>query len=363
MPMLQVAHSTLGCSHPSVHPASLLNHVSLPRPIPLRRGYGWDKHVHTLHAVRQLGMKLVVHPDAWLVHLPHEHSAAQSLSKETGQVRGRAGAVPCVTCITAFVSAARAHHLESCMGCVAGWLCVWLSDRYPPSQAPLHHFISPLPFPHPPQRAKLHDLFVEARRRILNKRFVPVSAYFKQCSASLAEHPKHLPERNAWVAAAAPGKGEDAAQLHAAWHQQQAALMAAAAAELEAEQRQRAGEAASDGGEAEEEEDADAEPEGGEDASQEQQELEEEEAAAAAADGGGQSDGEGEAEDEREQAAWSQELEQWMEEEGQEAADGEEGQEEDSELPHEQAAGGAAEEEQEEAGEARQQPLPRVRRL
>ena len=51
------------------------------------RGYGWDKHVHTLHAVRQLGMKLVVHPNAWLVHLPHEHSAAQSLSKETGQVR------------------------------------------------------------------------------------------------------------------------------------------------------------------------------------------------------------------------------------------------------------------------------------
>ena len=51
--------------------------------------------MHTLHAVRQLGMKLVVHPDAWLVHLPHEHSAAQSLSKETGQVRrggGRGGA-------------------------------------------------------------------------------------------------------------------------------------------------------------------------------------------------------------------------------------------------------------------------------
>lgn len=59
----------------------------LPSCDPLRRGYGWDKHVHTLHAVRQLGMKLVVHPDAWLVHLPHEHSAAQSLSKETGQVR------------------------------------------------------------------------------------------------------------------------------------------------------------------------------------------------------------------------------------------------------------------------------------
>lgn len=71
---------------------SLLPHFLPPTSLLLPfatscRGYGWDKHVHTLHAVRQLGMKLVVHPDAWLVHLPHEHSAAQSLSKETGQVR------------------------------------------------------------------------------------------------------------------------------------------------------------------------------------------------------------------------------------------------------------------------------------
>ena len=60
---------------------------SASAPCPLAcRGYGFDKHVHTLHAVRQLGMRLVAHPDAFLVHMPHPHSAAQALSRQTGQV-------------------------------------------------------------------------------------------------------------------------------------------------------------------------------------------------------------------------------------------------------------------------------------
>lgn len=38
------------------------------------------------------------------------------------------------------------------------------------------------------QRARLHDLFMESRRRILNNRFTPVSAFSLLCGAARAAH-------------------------------------------------------------------------------------------------------------------------------------------------------------------------------
>lgn len=39
------------------------------------RGYGWDKILHIYHLAKQ-GFKFVAHPSAWVVHRPHEPSAA-----------------------------------------------------------------------------------------------------------------------------------------------------------------------------------------------------------------------------------------------------------------------------------------------
>lgn len=41
------------------------------------RGYGWDKITHIFH-LNQTGFKMMVYPDGWVVHRPHEPSTAHS---------------------------------------------------------------------------------------------------------------------------------------------------------------------------------------------------------------------------------------------------------------------------------------------
>ena len=40
-----------------------------------------------------------------------------------------------------------------------------------------------------PQRAKLHDLFLDARRQILNGQYLPTTAFFRHCVATPARRP------------------------------------------------------------------------------------------------------------------------------------------------------------------------------
>lgn len=79
-----------GPSHPrdplrpqGYEPYLLLHRDHLPWYDERFRGYGWDKVVHTFH-LANLGLEFVVHPTAFLVHVPHARAANQAITADTG---------------------------------------------------------------------------------------------------------------------------------------------------------------------------------------------------------------------------------------------------------------------------------------